>query len=268
VPTVSDKHSNTDKNAGLNRRVSGVYTKTADVSKEPNWALVKQYLPLVKAIIGRMRIYFPPQVEMEDMYSIAISGLIHAIRKSDPDKMESFGSYATLRIKGAVLDELRKMDWMPRAGRMKARKLRQTIDALEQELKRPALESEVAVAMGLSIDDYRTLLDQVRPVFLVSMDTPLVSDKGESASIHELVSDQTQLDARERIEKKELVRAMKERIESLPDIHRKVLTMYYFEEMRLAEIAVVFDLTESRICQIHAQAVMSLRSHLDRVSKQ
>jgi RNA polymerase sigma factor FliA len=215
-----------------------------------------------------MRIYFPPQAEVEDLYSVGITGLIAAIRRCDPEKTESFGSYAALRIRGAILDELRRLDWMPRSSRLQSKKYRKAVEELEQELGRPATEAEIQTALNMSAREHALLLDQIRPVTLISLDQDSQTTGGEARPpIHEAVSDDTELNARERAEKKEMVRLMKDRLKELPDIPRKVLTLYYFEGLRLAEIAEVFSLTESRICQIHAQAILSLRSYLDKATQ-
>lgn len=247
---------------------SRVYRK-ASGQDGPDWSLIERYLPLVKAIVSRMRIYFPPNAELDDLYSVGVSGLITAIRRCDPDKSESFGAYAALRIRGAILDELRKLDLMPRGDRLQAKRLRVVVTELEQKLQRPASEDEIAEAMGISRQQYMALLDQIRPISFISLDSSATSDSpgSEGNAVHEVVSDDTLPDARDRAEKHEMVALLRERIKVLPDIPRKVLMMYYYEGMRLAEIATVFGLTESRICQIHAQAVISLRTYLDRASK-
>lgn len=242
------------------------YARTQPAA-EPDWTLLSRFLPLVKAIVARMRIYFPPQAEVEDLYSVGVTGLVTAIHRCDPEKTASFASYAALRIRGAILDELRRLDWMPRASRMRAKSLRKKIEELEQSLGRPATEAEAAEAMELDLPAYRALLDQVRPVSLVSLDSSLNPREPERTSVHEVVSDDTEMNARERCEKREVVELMREHLRKLPEMPRKVLVMYYYEGMRLAEIAEVFSLTESRICQIHAQAVISLRGLLDRATR-
>lgn len=242
------------------------YARGTQAEAEPDWSLLERYLPLVKSIVSRMRIYFPPQAEQEDFYSIGITGLITAIRRCDPEKVESFSSYAALRIRGAILDELRRMDWMPRANRIRAKKLRKAIEEVEQRVGRPATEDDMCKELGVSKREYAVMLDEMRPISMISLDSPVGQDDGDGAKIHEVISDETELDARERCEKREVVKMMKERIHKLPEVPRKVLMMYYFENMRLAEIAEVFNLTESRICQIHAQAITSLRSYLQRIN--
>jgi len=263
---MSNTAQTASKTAG--KLASRLYKK-ASGQEGPDWSLIERYLPLVKAIVSRMRIYFPPNAELEDLYSVGVSGLITAIRRCDPEKTESFGSYAALRIRGAILDELRRLDWMPRSDRLQAKKLRAVVGELEQKLMRPATEHEIAEAMGLTHAAYLALLDQVRPITLISLDSSPANDGGseDGSAVHEAVSDDTLPDARDRAEKHEMMALLRERIKDLPDVPRKGLMMYYYEGMCLADIAEVFGLTESRICQIHAQAVISLRTYLDRVSK-
>jgi RNA polymerase sigma factor FliA len=256
-------------NTGIPAQAASKAYRKASGQEAPDWSLLERYLPLVKSIVARMRIYFPAGVDTDDLYSIGISGLVTAVRRCDPDKTESFASYAALRIKGAILDELRKLDWIPRSDRLLAKKLHKVLNDLEQDLKRPATEEEIADAMGMSVGEYAKLLDTIRPVTFISLDSPSSGDNSEGGGneIHEVIDDATEQDARDHVERRETILLLKDRIKQLPDLPKRVLMMYYYEGMRLAEIAEVFGLTESRICQIHAQAVLSLRTYLDRVSK-
>ncbi len=231
---------------------------------EPDWSLVESYLPLVKSIVGKMRMYFPPQVDVEDIYSVGVSGLISATQRLDPAKAKSFGSFATLRVRGAILDELRRLDWMPRASRIKAKQYRKVVDQLEQTLRRPATEEEIRKELGISLKEYRILLDRLRPISMIPLDRSVNPDGNDQATVHDIIADDTELNARESCENREVIQLLRERIEQLPEAPRKVLILYYFEGLRLAEIATVFNLTESRICQIHAQAVIGLRTYLAR----
>lgn len=233
---------------------------------QPNWEVIENYLPLVKSIVARMRIYFSSHVDMEDIYSVGVSGLISAVQKFDASKGKSFAAYAALRIRGSILDELRRIDWMPRASRANAKKLRRTIEELEAEHSRAVTEEEIRKELGMTEYEYAQLLDQVRPISFVPLDDSPGGEDGEGPSMQEAISDVTQLDAREKTENREMVEILRERIEQLPETPRKVLCMYYFEGMRLAEIAAVFGLTEARICQIHTQAVISLRSYLNQIN--
>jgi RNA polymerase sigma factor FliA len=229
-----------------------------------DWALIERYLPLVRGIVARMGIYFNTHVDMEDVYSVGVSGLISAVQRYKVEKSHSFVSYAALRIKGAILDELRRMDWMPRSARASAKKLRKTIEGLEARLQRAATEDEISHELGLDKGQYTHLLDQVRPLSFVPIDAP-VGPGAEGGTMNDFISDATELNAREKTESKEVIELMRSRIESLPELQRKILSMYYFEGLRLAEIAEIFHLSEARICQIHTQTVLALRAYLDSV---
>jgi len=260
--------TNPRTNVPSSPKAAGKAYRKASGQESPDWSLLERYLPLVKSIVSRMKIYFPANVEMDDLYSIGISGLVTAVRRCDPDKTESFASYAALRIKGSILDELRRLDWIPRADRLLAKKLHRVLDELEQTLKRPATEEEAAKAMGMTPGEYLKLLDNIRPITFISLDSIAGGDDSmEGSQVHEIVSDSTETDARDDAERKETIKLLKERIRQLPPLPQKVLVMYYYEGMRMAEIAEIFNLTESRICQIHAQAVISLKTYLERVSK-
>jgi len=222
---------------------------------------LKAHLPLVCRVIDRMKASLPPHVDAEDLRSVGVIGLVHAARNYRADQGASFNTYATLRIRGAVLDELRRMDWMPRRSRTKAKILKETVSQLEQRLARVATESEVAEAMSLSMEEYSDLLDEVRPITCLELDG-LLSEEDDETTLHDIIADESQTPARVQVEHKELLALMAARIQRLPEMQKKVLALYYFEEMRLAEIAQVFGVTESRICQIHTQAIVGLRTYL------
>jgi RNA polymerase sigma factor for flagellar operon FliA len=226
--------------------------------------LIERYLPLVRNVVDRIKLTLPAHIEAEDLYSVGVTGLIAAVRRYDPDQGNTFASYAATRIRGAVLDELRRMDWCPRRARARARKLKEAINALEQRLGHAASEAEICGELGLSPKDYAKWLDESRPVTFIAIDQNTEGEDSEGASLHEMLSDDSDVTGRERMEKSELLQLMAQRIAELPDIPRKILAMYYFENMRLAEIAAVFGLTESRICQIHSQTILGLRAYLAR----
>jgi RNA polymerase sigma factor for flagellar operon FliA len=165
-----------------------------------------------------------------------------------------------MRIRGAVLDELRRVDWMSRSLRVKAKKVAEVIASIEQKLGRPATESEVAEELGISTEEYSELLDEIRPVSYVELDA--LAGEDEDASLHEVVADERSPDPAQLALKQELIQLVVERLHKLPEMQRKILAMYYFENLRLAEIARVFGVTESRICQIHTQAVLSLKTFI------
>ena len=226
--------------------------------------LIERYLPLVRNVVDRIKMNLPAHVEADDLYSVGIFGLINAVRKYDPAQDATFAGYATMRIRGAILDELRRMDWCPRRARAKSRKMKEAINGLEQKHGRAATETEIRTELGLSAKDYAKWLEEARPVCFVAIDSVAEAAEGEGPSLHDAIMDENDVLARDRMEQDELKELVAQRIQELPDIQKKILAMYYHENLRLAEIAAVFDLTESRICQIHSQAVLALRAYLAR----
>lgn len=241
------------------RAYQGVSTSAVD-EKE----LIERYLPLVRNVVDRIKLNLPAHIEAEDLYSVGVTGLIAAVRKYDPEQGNTFAGYAATRIRGAILDELRRMDWCPRRTRARARRIKDAINALEQKLGRAATEEEVREELGLSAKDYAKWLEESRPVTFIAIDQLNSGEESEGVSLHEILPDENDQTGRDRVEKQELLQLLTQRIGELPDIPRKILAMYYFENMRLAEIAAVFGLTESRICQIHSQTILGLRAYLGR----
>jgi RNA polymerase sigma factor for flagellar operon FliA len=227
--------------------------------------LIERFLPLVRNVVDRIKLNLPPHVDADDLYSVGVTGLIAAVKKYDPAQGHTFAAYATTRIRGAILDELRRMDWCPRRARAKARKLKEAIIDVEQRVGRAATEDEIREHLGLSAKEYAKWMEESKPVCFVNIDATTDHEDSDGASLHELIADENDVSVRDRMEKDELMKLVAQRIEELPDIPRKILSMYYFENMRLAEIATVFSLTESRICQIHAQTVLGLRAYIQRV---
>jgi RNA polymerase sigma factor for flagellar operon FliA len=226
--------------------------------------LIERYLPLVRNVVERIKLTLPSHIEADDLYGVGITGLIAAVRRFDPDQGSTFASYAATRIRGAILDELRRMDWCPRRTRARARKLKEAINGLEQRLGHAASEAEICAELGLEPREYAKWLEESRPVTFIAIDQTADGEDSDGASLHELLADPTDETGRDRMEKQELLQLMTQRIAELPDIPRKILAMYYFENMRLAEIAQVFGLTESRICQIHSQTILGLRAYISR----
>lgn len=238
-----------------------------EVSAESQQQLIERHLPLVKTAVNRMRVNLPPSLDIDDLYSVGITGLIAAVHKYDPSQSAAFPAFATMHIRGAVLDELRRMDWMSRNCREKAKRLKEAIAEIEQRVGRPASEEEISARLSLTATEYSSLLEEVRPLTFVSLDGEAYSEDSDDVSLHELIHDEGQVSARDQLEKRELLGLVAARIQKLPDMPKKVLAMYYFENMRLSEIAAVFGLTEGRISQIHTQAVLGLRSFLESVLK-
>ena len=241
--------------------VASIYSgQNGKFSAKPNWDLVKQYIPLVKSLTAKMRLYFPEQIDLEDVYSIALSGLIAATQNYNPHKYPSFGSYATIRVRGSLLDELRRIDWMTRDQRTKTKNYRKKVCDLEQKLQRSATDEDIQKELKLSKKEHIRIKEDSRPIRII----PLEMSTGEDTdnNLHDLLADANELDARDTTEKNEVVKLLRDRMKTLPEIHKKILAMYYFKNMRLAEIAIVLKVTESRICQIHSQIVKELRNYL------
>jgi RNA polymerase sigma factor for flagellar operon FliA len=226
--------------------------------------LVDKYIPLVRTVVARLAMTLPPHVDGEDLYSAGLSGLLNAIRQYDPTAGTAFETYARLRIRGAILDELRRMDWVPRSVHTKARKVQAVMQQLEQAKGRAATETEVAKSLKISLSEYQEWLEEIRPATFVCLDAAFHSDFDDSLSQYESLPDQRQENPLDGTFRREVARLVSERLQQLPEMQRKVLALYYFEDMRLREIAEAFGLTESRICQIHAQAIASIKNYLQK----
>ncbi|HTB85530.1 MAG TPA: FliA/WhiG family RNA polymerase sigma factor [Candidatus Sulfotelmatobacter sp.] len=226
--------------------------------------LVQKYMPLVSSVMGRLAMTLPEHVSQDDLYSAGLVGLLQALRNFDPACNTSFETYARVRVRGAMLDELRRMDWVPRTIHEKARRLKGVLLELEQKLGRTPTEAQMAKAMKLTAAEYQELLDEIRPAAFVCLDAVSSSDEGEGGALYEIIADAAGDNPMECVSTNELKQVVAERLKDLPDMQRKVLALYYIEDMHLREIAEVFGLTESRICQIHAQAIIGLRAFVQR----
>jgi RNA polymerase sigma factor for flagellar operon FliA len=189
---------------------------------------------------------------------------LQALRNYDPTCGTSFETYARVRVRGAMLDELRRMDWVPRTIHEKARKVKTMMSQLEQKLGQVPTEAQMAKALGISTAEYEELLNEVRPASFVCLDAAGASDDSDGGALHEVIADLTEDGPVEKVSQRELKKVIFDRLKELPEMQRKVLALYYVEDMHLREIAEVFGLTESRISQIHSQAILSIRAYLQR----
>lgn len=231
-------------------------------------ALVEQYLPLVRSVLGRLLMSLPEHVDHDDLNSAGLVGLLQALRNYDPACGSSFETYARLRIRGAMLDELRRMDWVPRTVHEKARRIQKTMAQLEQKLGRMPTDAEVAQALNLSGSQYSELLDEIRPATFVCLDAANVTENGEVHSLSEVISDPGENGPVEQTCRNELKELILQRLQQLPANQRRVLALYYVEDLHLREIAEVMGVTESRVCQIHSQAILAIRAYIDRLEEQ
>ena len=226
--------------------------------------LLERYLPLVRNVVERLKLSLPAHVDADDLTSVGVTGLISAVRRFNPEQQHTFAAYATTRIRGAILDELRRLDWFPRRARAKARKVKAMISTLEQSLGRAPTDDEIRIGLELTPKEYNHWMVEIRPITFIAIDdTGESDDGGNGASRHEMIADEQAVPVQTSMENVELSQLVAQKIQELPDIQRRVLAMYYHENMRLAEIAAVFNLTESRICQIHSRAILGLRAQID-----
>jgi RNA polymerase sigma factor for flagellar operon FliA len=246
--------------AAVWRAYQGVSAQAIDEN-----SLIERHLPLVRSVVDRIKINLPSHVEAADLYSVGITGLIAAVRRYDPEQGKTFAAYAAMRIRGAILDELRRMDWCPRRARARTRKLKTAIGVIEQRVGRTATAAEICAELNLTEKEYAKWLDEARPLTFIPLDQLAENEDGPGASMHEILPDESDVTGRETLEKAEQLQLLAQRMAELPDMQRKILVMYYFENLRLAEIALAFDLTESRICQIHTQTILGLRAWIERV---
>jgi len=225
--------------------------------------LILHYSPLVKYVAGRVAVGLPQNVEQADLVSYGIFGLIDAIDKFDLARGYKFETYAIARIKGAILDELRSIDWVPRSIRSKARMLEKAYAKLESELHRTPTDEELAAELDLTDDQLQTTLSQISFVGLVALDEMLSvsGDRGESVTLGDTIADAH--DGPVAVyEVEEMRHILAEAINRMPEREKIVLTLYYYEGLTLAEIGEVLGVTESRVCQIHTKAVLQLRSRI------
>ncbi len=226
--------------------------------------LILHYSPLVKYVAGRVGVGLPPNIEQADLVSYGIFGLIDAIEKFDLERAIKFETYAISRIRGAIIDELRAIDWIPRSVRYKAREVEKAYAALEGQLHRTPTEAEVADQMGIRLEDLHAIFSQVSFVNVVALDELLNvgGEKGDKLSLVDTLEDTRAEDPVAAFESEETKYLLAKAINTLPEREKIVVTLYYYEGLTLAEIGQVLGVTESRICQMHTKAVLQLRGKL------
>ena len=225
--------------------------------------LILHYAPLVKYVAGRVGSGLPAHVEQADLVSYGTFGLIAAIARYEPTREVKFESYAMARIRGAIIDELRNTDWIPRSVRMKARQFERTVAELEGKLRRTPTDEEIATAMDMDVEEIRKVLGQLSLVNVVALDELLTDDDGGSSPrLGDTLQDSSALDPQAMAEHGEARQLLARAVEQLPEREKVVVSLYYFEGLTLADIGRVLGVTESRICQLHTQAVLHLRTKL------
>jgi len=236
-----------------------VKTKNPEIRKY----FIKKYAPLVKYVAGKVAIGMPHNVEFDDLVSYGNFGLLDAIEKYNPDKEVKFKTYAMTRIRGAVFDELRTIDWIPRSIRQKAKHVEKTIVELENRLGRTVEDEEIAQELELSMDEFHILVSKISGTSLVSLnDIWHGNDESDELSFMETIESPSNMNPDVMVEREETKDLIIESIKRLPEKEKKVIVLYYYEDLTLKEIGDVLEVTESRVSQLHTKAIMRLRGRL------
>ena len=226
--------------------------------------LVVAYSPLVKYVAGRMASGLPSHVEEGDLISYGLIGLIGSIERYDLDREIKFETYAITRIKGAIIDELRSMDWVPRSVRSRAREIERAIVELENKLHRPPADEEIAKALGISEDEFQDNLTAISRSSVAALDElwTISSSGGDTVSLIDTLQDPNADDPSLEMTRTEVRESLATAIGKLPERERTVITLYYYEELTLREIGEVLGVTESRVSQLHTKAILRLKAKL------
>jgi RNA polymerase sigma factor FliA len=225
--------------------------------------LIVEYAPLIKFVAQKIAARLPSNIELDDLISSGVIGLMDAIDKYDPTRDNKFKTYAEFRIRGAILDELRSQDWVPRSVRDKSKMLDKTIVNLEIALGRAPKDEEVAEKLEISIGELHELINEVRPVSVVSIDEAPTFSSVDKKSILHILDGCKFNNPQSHLDIKFLKDVITKAIEELPERQRLVLSLYYYEDLNLKEIGRVLRVTESRVSQLHAQAIVRLRAKLN-----
>ena len=229
---------------------------------------IKQYAPLVKYVAGKVAVGMPHNVEFDDLVGFGVFGLLDAIDKFDPEKNVKFKTYAVTRIRGAIFDELRSIDWVPRSVRQKTREVEEAIGSLEAQLGRTATDQEIAGSLGMDEEEFLKTMMKISGTSVLSLnDVWFSGDENDKVSIGDSIESPSSLNPDVIVEKDEIRRVIVDAISELPDKEKKILVLYYYEDLTLKEIGQVLEVTESRVSQLHTKAILRLRAKLTNIRK-
>ncbi|CAG0930520.1 FliA/WhiG family RNA polymerase sigma factor [Geobacter sp.] len=224
--------------------------------------LIVTHLPLVKFLVGRIASQLPPHLDQEDLMSAAVIGLITAAERFDPSRGVQFKTFAEQRIRGTIIDELRSQDWLTRSLRDKFKKLEREFVKLEHRFGRNPTSEEVAKSLEISVDEYHQMLEEIHLLSFVSLDESWEDEDGSPFGLLDILEDKGIENPQSQLMARQMLDSLTEAIEGLPEKERLVITFYYYEELNLKEIGAVLDLSESRISQLHSQAIVRLRAKM------
>lgn len=224
--------------------------------------IIVEYAPLVKFIAQKISSRLPSNIELDDLISCGVIGLMDAIQKFDPSRDNKFKTYAEFRIRGAILDELRSQDWVPRSVREKSKQLEKAYAKLEREFGRPATDDEMCKELECSLEEFHDMLNKSKSVSLLNIDDSASFNRGDKKLMMGLLEHRRSSNPFSAVNYKSAQNLIKEGIKALPEKQRLVLSLYYFEDLNLKEIGQVLDVTESRVSQLHTQAILKLKAKL------
>ena len=234
-----------------------------EITAENREQVIIQYSPMIKYVANRIAMRLPPHIEVDDLISVGVLGLMDAITKYDSSRGAKFKTYAEFRVRGAILDELRSMDWVPRSIRQKASKVDKVVQGLQAKLRRAPEDEEVAQEMGLSLDQFHETLNETKSIPIFSLeDLGIAKESGDQQSLLDCLAGKADADPQTQVRLVELKEIIAKAIDALPEKERLMVSLYYYEELTMKEIGAVLDITESRVSQIHSKAVYRLRTKL------
>ena len=234
-----------------------------EITTENREEVIKRYSPMIKYVANRIAMRLPPHIEVDDLISVGVLGLMDAISKYDSSRGAKFKTYAEFRVRGAILDELRAMDWVPRSIRQKASSVDKVVQQLQAKLSRAPEDEEVAKAMGISLDQFHETLNETKSIPIFSLeDLGIAKESGEQQSLLDCLAGKADADPQTQIRLIELKEIIAKAIDALPEKERLMVSLYYYEELTMKEIGAVLEITESRVSQIHSKAVYRLRTKL------
>ena len=234
-----------------------------EITAENQEEVIIRYSPMIKYVANRIAMRLPPHIEVDDLISVGVLGLMDAITKYDSSRGAKFKTYAEFRVRGAILDELRSMDWVPRSIRQKASKVDKVVQGLQAKLRRTPEDEEVAKEMGLSLDQFHETLNETKSIPIFSLeDLGIAKESGDQQSLLDCLAGKADADPQTQVRLVELKEIIAKAIDALPEKERLMVSLYYYEELTMKEIGAVLDITESRVSQIHSKAVYRLRTKL------
>lgn len=235
-----------------------MYTAKGQMDREH---MIRQYVPLVRRLAHHMIAKLPPNIELDDLIQVGMIGLSEALTRYEVSQGVQFETFATQRIRGAMIDELREGDWMSRSSRKSQKDIERAVRKLEQKLGRSPLESEIAVELEMTLPDYQELLGKVRGTQLVYLEDMSSGGDDEAGFLDKHVADDS-ADPMQMLRDHRLRQALVDAIKTLPEREQHIMSMYYEADLNLKEIAAVLGVTESRVCQLHSQSIARLRAKM------